>query len=495
MLGLNRLTNAIRSRFSIDWNNIDGTPGGGGIDSIDQTKKRRVPHGNVTSLDDEIKDRKRKQATLTGRSVERNFEVAAWAIRKHLDFVSSFSFQCKTGITSFDNDVEEFVRWWSRPMNFETKKQHGLDSAIRIAESMRCIDGDFHFLKIRNGLLQGIEADRILTPSKTRDNPFDEENTYNGVECAPNGPARRYAIHSRRRGGGLEFDRWVRTGNIFAHGFFNRFDQVRGVSPILASLSRYQDVYEGFDYALQRAKLSQLFGLKITRDANDNGFGVVEGVDDDGDGEADRYDVKLGTRPIVLDMNPGDDADFLENKTPAVEFQDFSNMMIGVALKALDIPFSFFDESYTNFFGSKAALTLYLLSARRKREDVKELLRQMTIWRLMIAIEDGDIVLPRQITTLDAIKFLWVPIGIPWFDPRDIRGDIDAIKAGLTTRTRVCLDRLGADWQDDIAPQLADEERLIAELGLNVTMDVSGASIAEDQKLEDVETQQGGVNR
>lgn len=496
---MHRLQKPLRKnrRFSIENNVADASPAGGGIDSIDQVKKRRVPRGQVRSLDDEIPDRKRKQITLSGRSITTNFEIAAWAIRKHLDFVSRFSFASKTGIKAFDDDVEGFVKWWSRPLNFDIAGKHGLHESIRLIEALACVDGDGHFLKIETGHIQGIEGDLIATPEERKGEAgkFDRERTYNGVECSSNGRPLRYAIHSRNRHGGLKFERWVRNENIFNHGFFDRWDQVRGVSPVVAAIGRFQDVYEGFDYSLQRLKLAQLFGIAITRSTSDNGFGKPEGTDEDGDGKNDHYDVKVGSQPIVLDMDPGDDLKFVENKTPAPETQDFLNLMIGAALKSLDIPFSFYDESYTNFFGSKAALTLYLLSVRRKRERIQELLRQMTIWRLKLAIADDVITLPREIKTLDQLVFKWNPIGIPWFDPRDIRGDIDAMKAGLTTRQQICMDRLGMDWADDIAPQLASEEKLIEELGLNVTMDVSAASIKDDEEIEDVETSNGGVKR
>ena len=240
---------------------------------------------------------------------------------------------------------------------------------------------------------------------------------------------------------------------------------------MIASLNRFQDTYEGFDYAHARAKVAQLFGIVFTREATSQGFGQVTGEDTTGDGNNDRYSTSLGTKNWLLDMNPGEDAKFLENKTPAPEFQQFSAMMIKVALKSLDLPYSFFDESVGNFFGNKAAITLYLQSCRDKRADVQQLLKRLTLWRLRLAIEDGDIVLPREVTTFDDIKFEWLPAGVPWFDPRDVRGDVDAIKAGLTTRTEVRANRFGDDWEENVAKQLQKEEATIDRLGINVTME------------------------
>jgi capsid protein len=269
------------------------------------------------------------------------------------------------------------------------------------------------------------------------------------------------------------------------HGFFDRVDQLRGVSPVVASLNRFQDTYEGFDYAHARAKVAQLFGIVFTRNAEEQGFGKVDGTDTSGDGTNDRHSTSLGTKNWVLDMEPGEDAKFLENKTPAPEFQAFSAMMIKVALKSLDLPYSFFDGSVGNFFGNKSELTLYLQSCRDKRADVQQLLRRLTLWRIRLAIEDGDIRLPRQIQTTDDIKFQWMPAGVPWFDPRDVRGDVDAIKAGLTTRTEVRANRFGDDWAKDVAPQLQKEEKLIEELGISVTMETPPIDPNEDETDND----------
>ncbi len=489
---VNALTKIFKrvTSFAIDWNNTDGTVGGGGIDAIDQPKKRRNPTGRTTSLDDEIKDRKRSRISLTARNVRTNFEVAAWAIRKHLDFVSSFTFSMRTKDEAFNKQVEDFVKWWSRPLNFDAAGKYGLSKSIRIAEGSRCVDGDVAFMKLSSGRVQAIEGDRIKTPDTRAEHTFDADFTYNGVEVSRgNGRPKRYAVHSRRRGGGMEFERWIPTRNIFLHGFFERFDQYRGHSPVVASLNRLEDVYENFDYALQRAKVSQLFGLSFERDKiegeTDQQFGQVTGEDIDGDGKDDRFDVKLTGRPMILDNVPGEKASFLENKTPAPEFQTFTNTMIGVSLKSLDIPFSFFDEAYTNFFGSKAALTLYLQSAREKRSDVQELKRKLTIWRLQLAIEDGDIILPRFVQTMDDILFEWVPSGIPWYDPRDVRGDIDKVNAGFSTREDVCRDHLGKSFMRDIAPQLQREQELIAELGINVTLEAPPVQVVSVDEVNE----------
>ena len=135
------LLNDLRSRFSIDWNNTDGTVGGGGIDSVDQSKKRRVPRGKTRGLDDEIGDSKRKALTLSSRNLTRNFELAGWAIRKHLDFVASFNFTMRTGIDSFETSRTSFTggsgrRTSTRPDDIVSGSRSGSRSLFESSTEM-----------------------------------------------------------------------------------------------------------------------------------------------------------------------------------------------------------------------------------------------------------------------------------------------------------------------------------------------------------------------
>ena len=197
-------------------------------------------------------------------------------------------------------------------------------------EARRVIDGDMGFLKIAppfpsndRGKLQAIEGDRVKTPTQDLPRGFDPKQWTNGVKLSTSGAAQAYAIH-KRVGSGMKLDRIVPARNICWHGFYDRFDQARGISPVTAALNSLQDVYEGFDYALAKVKISQMFGLVFYRDAIDAvdgvGTGTTPTIDTDGDGEADSgYEVDFGRGPVQIDLEPGDKAEFLEAKTPATE--------------------------------------------------------------------------------------------------------------------------------------------------------------------------------
>ena len=434
-----------------------------GYDGADTSKqKRRAPTSALTSEDRALTAKKRKILQSAGRDLSRNFSIAAWAIRKHLDFVSSFKFQSRTGDDGLDREVERLMDWWSRPENCDAAGRHGLGRLIRLAEERRTVDGDVFLVKLTGqrvrGKLQAIEGDRVVNPGSDSLTMPDTAWTH-GVRTNQAGRAISYAVHKRGDGGkGLELDRVIAARNVMHHGHYDRFDQVRGVSPLAPAINAFRDVYEAADYALAKAKVSQLFGLVFYRDALDSP-GTLDTSDEND------ISVDFGSGPLMLDLEPGARAEFIESKNPAQEFQTFTQLMISVALKSLDIPFSFFDESFTNFYGSRGALLHYQKSCEPKRAEVKDVLRRLTAWRLALWIEDGVLQLPAGRSLAD-MRWEWIPAGLAWWDPaKEIRGDVEAINAGLRTRSEIRAEKYGDDWID-VVDQLAREREALEERGL-----------------------------
>jgi capsid protein len=283
----------------------------------------------------------------------------------------------------------------------------------------------------------------------------------------------------------LEFEKIVPAASLFVHGWYDRFDQLRGISPIASALGTLQDTYEGFDMALAKLKVHQLFALAFYRDA-DTGFDTTTATtdaDDDGILESG-YEVDFGKGPVQLDLNPGDKAEFLESKTPATETVQFLQMMIHVALKSLDLPYSFYDESHTNFFGSKGALQNYLKSCHAKRADLRELLDEITRWRLGMAIFDGDLTLPRGME-FNQLKWYWQEAGVPWWDPsKEVRGHTMAIAAGLDNPQRVCRET-GTDFFENV-DAIAEAIEYAKSKGVNLQLATTGTS-----SMDEVQTNEG----
>lgn len=425
--------------------------------------RRRLPKVTVKSEDDILPHRKRQKVNANNRDLHRNFVLACWIVRKHLDYVTAFTLQAKTGDGGLDDEIEAMVREKSKAINCHLASRHPLRRIIRNAEARRVIDGDIGFEKIAppapnrlRGRLNVIEGDRIVNDAKIAK---DEQNAnwVNGVRVNKLGESTAYAV-AMREGNTLKHEKVIQARNFYLHAYWDathRFDQVRGISPFASAMNMIRDTGDGFNMAMMRLKVAQMFGLKITRDGGeleDGGQGAyaTPTIDSDEDGTPDTgYELNLFDGPFQLDMDPGEDAAFLENKTPATETVNFLQLMIHLAIKCIDLPYSFFDESHTNFFGSRGALMHYLRSCRHKIQDNQDLLDWITKWWLGLWVADGELILPRSVS-FDQIRWEWVPDGVPWWDPsKEVRGNGMAIASGLDNFERVTREN-GTDVYENI---------------------------------------------
>jgi capsid protein len=436
-----------------------------GYDATEDKHRRKAPYALLRSEDDELPVYKRQQVITLGRDIRRNFSIAAWAIRRHLDYVARFRFRSLTGLKPLDERITELMRWASRAENFDASKRHGLRKYLRLAEASRTVDGDIVSILRNNGRLQAIEADRIKTPITYLGGvslPTDVLRRMRyGVMLDDDGAALAYAVN--RRGpwytvgpdlqaapNSFTFERLVPARNCIHLGYFDRFDQVRGISPVLAALNSFRDVYEGFDYALAQAKVAQLFALAIKR----NSLKSLQEHEGSEAGPADyakQLDFNRG--PVLLDLDPGDVAEFLQSNNPSSNWQAFINVVIAVALKSLDIPFSFFDESHTNYSGSRGAWLMYDQSAEDKAEDLRDtFLDRWTAWRLGILIYRGVLVLPSRFDP-KMLKWGWIRKRVPWIDPlKEIQAARQEVNGGFTS-TPATAESMGND-----AYEMADQE-------------------------------------
>jgi len=434
-------------------------------DAVEEKKRRRPPRVRLLSEDKHLQSSDRRKLVATARDARRNQTIAAWMIRKHLDYVSTFSFQARTEDKEFNTRLEELMRWWSRPRNFDAAGRHSRQRYTRLAEAQRTLDGDFFTLKLSSGMVQGIEGDRIRTPELgTLPEDLDRDRLVHGIEITKTGRARRYCLCNRREYGGFVFDRLLPSRHLIPFGYYDRIDQVRGIPPLASAINTPQDIYEGLDYALAKAKVSQLFVLAFSRVADAALGDVTPATDAEGDEDKSRYEIDFGRGPIALDLDPEDKAEILESSQPSTQFKDFMQFEIVIALKALDIPFSFFCEDFTNYSGSRQALLMYEQSAEVKQEDVRDHLNALTAWRIGLWVLDGVLELPAD-WTIETIKWEWIHKGIPWIQPlQEIKADGEALDRVLSSRTRI-LKRQGLDFQE-VADERAAEDEYLREKGL-----------------------------
>lgn len=437
-------------------------------DALNPQGRRRTPQQTIRREDVYLKGGKRNKLQANSADIVRNFTIAAWAVRRHLDYVARFEFQACNDDEGLNRQIEELVAIQSRPLNFDRGGRFGREKAFRIAEARRVIDNDTFLVLMRSGHVQGIEADLCKDPDKidnrgNRDNkPPSGHEWVNGIEVDPVGLPRRYSFYRRPNGSGYEHSRNVAARNVIHYGFFERWaaEQVRGVSPIVAALNQFRDVYENFDYALAKSKIHQLFALAVTRQSDnplDAEFPSADTEDEDIPDETTQppREIDLTNGPTILDFtDPGEALSVIESKTPSNEFQSFTQMVTMAAIKALDIPYSFFDESHTNYSGARGSWLHYERACMDRRDDQIEMRRRWTLFQLQRWLLSGMLTLPTGMTLGD-LRWKWIPKGMPWWKPsEELTADLKAIAAGLTSPQAVAAKNGLGDPKDAISETL-----------------------------------------
>jgi capsid protein len=446
---------------------ITGGIAGTGYDAVKAKGNRQPPTARTLWEDDELRQIGRQLLSTTTRDLQRNFAVSAWAIRCHLNYVSTFKFQSRSGDKELDTEIEALIDWDGRKDNYDAAGRFSRRRMIRMAEARRTIDGDVMMLRRRDGKRQMIEGDRVRDPVGLPENQLPTGRTMldfvHGVLVNPDGGADAYAVHKRERKlGGFKFERLVPAAFVDHHGYWDRYDQIRGISPLAAAANSFRDVYENIDYALVKAKVEQLFALVFTRDTSEQLAETTATTTTDADGTAHTgYSVDFGRGPVQLDLNPGDDAKFLNAQNPSSQFQDFTRLVLMIALKSLDIPYVLFDESHANYNGSRLAILQYQLSADQKREDNRELLNRDTAWRLSLFVQDGELELPRGMRISD-LRWQWIGRNLPWLDKlKEVTADALSVANGLRSPQQIIQER--GDDPYEVIDQIAEWQQYLKE--------------------------------
>lgn len=435
-----------------------------GYDAVDQGGRRKQASPHLRSEDLELNANRRKQLVAQSRDMMRNLAIAGFAIRKHLDFVARFRLAVQTK-TSFDTEAQLlWEEWANSPELCDITARHTFPRMVRMAESRAVIDGDCLLLPLKTGQLQFIESDRV------RSSLIDPKGRiYHGVRVNEQGRALGYQVHRRGpTGSGYEFERELAAKDVLFHGYFptERADQVRGISPIAAGINNLVDAYEWADIAKATEKVRAAFAM-IVKSANPDGVGTHTIADVNGN----RYDVEFGKGPFKLEMDPHDSLEFLSSQTPAGATVEFFKGCIGVALKSLDIPLCFYDETLTNFFGQRAQFLLYIESCKTKRNDLRtNILHPNFRWKVAQWVAQGRLTLPAGATsmTIDRLPFSFCSAGMPYWNPvQEITAQLMAIRGGLANYEDVYLETTGRDWFEDMK-RLGEQQKFLIDNKINL---------------------------
>ncbi|MCL2710453.1 MAG: phage portal protein [Planctomycetaceae bacterium] len=400
-------------------------------DAVKESPRRGRIAVSTKSEDRELTVAGRQALSSAGRDLLRNLALAGFAIRKHNQIVGTVEFKCAIpGQAEYNDLVKRWMYAWGDRRNCDIAGRHSLKGLIRIIETQRVIDGDVGILKCNNGKLQIIESDRIRNPPE--DIRHGDYEWIHGVKVGSTGKAFQYAIHKRKEGGNFEFERNISAEHLILCGYFSRHDQIRGVSLLAPAINQFKDVYESIDYALAKAKLSQLLGFLTKRNANDDS--------DDSDELTKDIKDKFGVGTVHFDLSLDESAEMIESQTPSTQFQSFMENVIRIAFAALDLPLEFLMPNIANFYSNRGALHYFIEACRMKQEGLTEALNEITDWRIRMAIADGELPPPPNGMDIDTMLWYcdWEGARLPmWQLLETAKEALVAIQTGLISNQKI----------------------------------------------------------
>ena len=436
--------------------------------ALNPKHRRRSTGRRIFAEDRLLTDSRRQRLTANSLDVWRNMGLLAWAIRRTLDYCCLWDFQPRTGDDGLNAELRQLMERDSEPEQVDVFGRMDWDDMRRVALAQQLLAGDCFFVQQKDAKLQLIEGGYCVNPGKKgnhRGGWLNGAKLRRGRPVAWNFCEDDPATEKQR-------DRDIRASLVWQYcQFEGRPNQLRPQSPLISAINEYRDLDETLDHARAKVKLDQLFGVAVKRGADE------EAIDEDDDDSTETTigaskAVDLGDGPQIFDIRDTDSIETIESKNPSSGTQEFLKLTCQIALKALDLPFNFFDEAHTNFFGSRAAWILFERSCHARRKVQRRLHQRMTRWRLWNWIlppeagGTGELTLPSGMMVQD-VRFKWVPRGVAWWKPQEeLQADLLAVSAGLKSMQDVCDERNLGEYRENIR-EIVDERAYLAEHGIS----------------------------
>jgi len=467
---------------------------GGSVHAIREDGRRSAPKGTIASEDAVTSQAERQKVLATTREQRRNMELAQWIMGVHLDSVSKFRLQVKTDDKELTQYVERYLRGVSVAERFDARGMFGLEEYLRLLEGMRFLDGDVFSLAVTGGKVQGIESDRIREVT----NGGEYRANVKGVALDGNDGPAAYAVHRRSGTSGYVFQGWYDKSVMSRLGYYWRFDQVRGVSPVVTTVNRLQDLYEGLEAMAIKTKFHAMFGI---------GFEGEEAMEDDQFETRDESTGEAATSgssqsDLNFDIQPGlkvktdGKIKVIESGTPHAAYMDWSMLEVQIALLAADIPITYFDSRRSSYSAREADIERYESACEWKRLQPQAWLQATTMRQLLHGYSTGALDLDRWGVTPEGLAgYLdWMPGGIPFFNRKaETEAAISAIGASLDSWQRWCR-RHGTDAYE-IADENAQMQKYFRENEMTVWIGKPGQEpVGGAEPTEGTDDNNGGDN-
>ena len=329
------------------------------------------------------------------------------------------------------------------------------------------MEGDVFAVKV-DGRMQLIQADRVRTPDDVKTIPsfINQERLVRGVYLNPDGSFAGIVICKRKNKFTQQyvFQDFIGIGDFYTHSYTSASSdsQTRGISPLVPAIALFKDLAKNRSTALNKAYTNNLHGIVMTRKETSEELGkdfnqFNDAFIDDGTGNVtadpnvvndpaalDLVEMQNDSRAFdinydatnIFDLDIGEDLKMIHKDTPGSSYIQFHKEVMREALSALDMSYELYDPSGTNFSTQRWVQLGFDEKITPARDNLKSVALQTIVWKLMTAMDEGEIDLPNGIEALN-LEMLDPPM-LDIQPDKQSRSEAQYLTNGTTSKTRIC---------------------------------------------------------
>ncbi len=447
------------------------------------------PNGNWRVLNEsaEQTDRfSRDTVRARARDLERNSDVmnAVLGAYKRNIFGSGYKLRPGTGDSELDKKISDYWKIWCKKQNCDVTGTQSLNAIMRMVIQRKRVDGGVFLVKryISGGLvpfkLQILEVDELDT---TFTSPHKKGNrVVGGVEYNSwNKPVgyffRQYSID------GFEVVNpiYLEAKDVIFYYTKRRPSQIREMSDMAQTINRVRDMNEFMTAVSVKERILACISVFIKRYYPQSGFG---GGRNSAPERHMEYKGKTITPGMIMDMNQGDEAQFLNPSGQATDASSFIKQEIRLIAAGQGLSYETVsrDMSESNYSSARQGSIEDELTYEEDREQLLEIMDE--IYETFVI----SLVLAQLVNPVDFwqdkehyMGHTWIRAPKKWIDPLK---EANANKIALYTGQKSWADMAaesGRDWKEVI-----DEMADIMEYGKEKGIDMGGVMFGKESKNE-----------
>lgn len=429
------------------------------------------------------------------RDLERNSDIENATLRAFRRNVpgGGMHVRCTVDNQQLADKLTKLWEKWTKARNCDVTGTQSLSQMIRMLVQRKYVDGGIIVVKRYTSFgclplqLQCLEVDDLDTSQMV---PRKAGNrVIGGVEINSFGRPQGYWIRqSTPDGFGYLDSVYIDAKDVIYYFTKHRPTQVREVSDMAPTITRVKDIGEFMNAATVKEKIAASLSVFIKKTNPATGTYGTRNSGGVGSHEQIMYQGKRIVPGMIMEMNPGDEAQFLEpgsTGTDATSFVKLQERMVSAG-QGLSYEATSRDMTGTNYSASRQAMIEDDLTFGEEREGlINSFLDEVYESFVISAWLSGQFDAPDFWENKDKyFSHQWVMEPRRWIDPaKETTATKTALQTGQKTFQQICSED-GRDWKE-VIDEIAEVNEYAKSKGVQLSQIIYNKSSIDTKEAED----------